>query len=184
MGLGTGRCGTASLAKLLDAQDGVNVGHEQAPVIPWHPDGVGYDRAVRWLQAQPGPIAGDVAHAWISLMPQIADHQSVRCVALWRPVEETVQSFCEHMPAEYIQTDGQKGARQFPTYDLPPEEGWRRYVETYRQKLRALVAEGFVDVFSMDDLNSRKGQRAVLSAAGIPRERHNCLDECHENART
>jgi hypothetical protein len=182
IGLGTGRCGTASLAALLGAQEGVHVGHEQAPMIPWRPSSDDNERAVRWLEAQPGPVVGDVAHAWISLVPQLAAHASVQCVALWRPVGETAASFCRHMPAAYIQTNSLKGALQFPTYDLPERVAWRRYVTTYHNRMAGL--SDCIEILPMEALNSQRGQRRILRAAGIPHQQHTYFDECHHNATT
>jgi len=181
LGLGTGRCGTASLAALLDAQDGATVTHEEAPPIPWEPSGEEVGRAVRWLKAQDGRLVGDVAHSWIGLLPHIAG-RSVRCIGLWRPVEDTVQSFLRHMPADYIQTDGPKGAKQFPTYDLPAEEGWTRYVETYQLRLKALALNGVVSLYPIDALNSEVGQKAILGSARVPEGEHVYLNNCHHNA--
>lgn len=33
--MGTGRCGTLSLAEILNAQPNTHVTHEEAPLLPW-----------------------------------------------------------------------------------------------------------------------------------------------------
>jgi len=182
IGLGTGRCGTTSLAHLLGRQPGATIRHEDAPPLPWPDAEGGYGRALRWLKAKPGPVAGDVAHAWLSALPRLAHDLPVSCVALWRPVEPTVESFLRHLPDTYIQSDGPPGARQFPTYDRPPRDGWRRYVEAYHRRLRHLKAAGHVTVLPMVALNSRAGQRRILRAAGFPDGRHVYVAACHRNA--
>lgn len=179
IGLGTGRCGTASLAHLLNAQPGLSVGHEAAPLIPWQSPA--QTDALGWLTAHEKGF-GDVAHSWIGLVPQLARDACVRCVALWRPVEATVDSFCRAMPTEYIQTDGPHGAPQFPTYDLPEQVAWRRYVEVYHMQLRGLAMDGYVTLLRMDRLNTEAGQRRILSAAGVSTEDQVLLTDCHRNA--
>ena len=37
LGTGTGRCGSFSLARLLNQQPGVQVSHEDPPLLPWEP---------------------------------------------------------------------------------------------------------------------------------------------------
>jgi len=179
IGLGTGRCGTASLAHLLNAQSGLSVRHEAAPLIPWQSPT--QTDALGWLTAHESGF-GDVAHSWIGLVPQLVRDARVRCVALWRPVEATVDSFCRAMPAEYIQTNGPHGAPQFPTYDLPERDAWQRYVEVYHMRLRGLAVDRYVNLLRMDRLNTKAGQHRILSAAGVPTEDQVLLSDCHRNA--
>jgi len=182
LGIGTGRSGTASLAHLLSAQDGVQGGHERAPRIPWTPSDADRTRAIRWLKAQSGPITVDVAHSWISMVGYVATEVPVRWVGLVRDREETVDSFCRHMPKKYIQTDGPHGAAQFPTYDLPERKAWEAYVRQYHWQLILMREVQIGQVFPMTFLNTKPGQRRLLNAAGIEDSRHHYIDDCHLNA--
>lgn len=37
LGMGSGRCGTLTLAQVLSRQPGVAVSHEDPPLLPWQP---------------------------------------------------------------------------------------------------------------------------------------------------
>jgi len=177
IGLGTGRSGTTSLAALLNAQRGAHVGHESYPwTLPWSPDPADIKKAGKWLGEQDGYLVGDVSHAWL---PMVQYLDGVRCIALRRRVEDTVDSFVRAIPAAYIQEDGTHGRAEFPTYDLPERGAWRRYVQVYHFWADA---EPSVRVFPMNALNSRAGQRHILRAAGVPADRHRYLLDCHKNA--
>ena len=73
-GLGSGRCGSASLAYLLNEQKGALVGHEMAPVLPWvTTDLTGIQ--FRWEQLQHQshlyPMVGDVGIYYLPYIPML-----------------------------------------------------------------------------------------------------------------
>ena len=97
IGLGTGRCGTVSLSKLLSAQAGVLVTHEAAPLLPWEVDRVKLERHVPYIQGwldKGCSVAGDVAYFWLPYVPLFDEVFSRwKAVGLIRDRDEVVHSF-------------------------------------------------------------------------------------------
>ena len=98
LGIGSGRCGTLSLAHMLNRQPGVQVSHEERPRLPWKRlpgERVIRERFARMRRHGNRRILGDVA---LFYLPYVEDaiviEPSIRIVCLKRPREEVVQSFC------------------------------------------------------------------------------------------
>ena len=73
-GMGTDRCGSASLSYLLNEQEGALVGHELGPVLPWDTkDQAGIQ--FRWEQLQHQshlyPVVGDVGVYYLPYIPML-----------------------------------------------------------------------------------------------------------------
>ena len=165
LGLGTGRCGTASLARLL-AQQGLDCVHEREPTLSWEnePD------ASRHI-SQPGSC--DVALQYLPhvecLMGQFDD---LRCVCLKRDREKTIASFARIRPlcSHWFSTKPDQtnvNDRSFPKYDLPFEESVGRYWDDYYAKAESLECERF-RVYPTETLNDPSGVRELLTFLGIP----------------
>jgi len=109
LGLGTGRCGTVSLSRLLAAQTGAagTVSHEQHPLIPWAPLGGAAEqlrlvdrrvrlllqRRVRWRGAGV-PVVADVASFYLPHAALVlALEPGARLVVLRRARAAVVASF-------------------------------------------------------------------------------------------
>ena len=73
-GLGSGRCGSASLAYLLNEQKGALVGHEMGPILPWNTEDMSGIQ-FRWEQLQHQshlyPIVGDVGIYYLPYIPML-----------------------------------------------------------------------------------------------------------------
>lgn len=109
LGLGTGRCGTVSLSRLLAAQPGASgtVSHEQHPLIPWAPPGGESEqlrlvdrrvrallqRRVRW-RGSGVPLVADVASFYLPHAALVlALEPGARLVVLRRARRAVVASF-------------------------------------------------------------------------------------------
>jgi len=102
-GLGSGRCGTSSLAYLLNAQEGALVSHELSPILPWDFDQNGIQ--FRWdqLNHQAGtyPVVGDVGIYYIpyvsflisSLNTLLSESHVFKFIILKREKEAVVESY-------------------------------------------------------------------------------------------
>ncbi|MBC7078735.1 MAG: class I SAM-dependent methyltransferase, partial [Synergistales bacterium] len=94
LGMGSGRCGTLSLARVLSQQLGVIVSHEEPPLLPWRRepgDRVIRERFARWRCSRRAEIVGDVASFYLPYVEDaIALEPAIRIVCLKRPREEVV----------------------------------------------------------------------------------------------
>lgn len=186
LGVGTGRCGTHSLARLLNAQVGVCCHHERGPYLPWGAEPHHVKRAIRWLEEGGEckghlrrPTLADVGYMWITALPALRERFGDRLtvIAIRRDREETIESFLAALPG-YIHKNETKAHKQFPTYtDVPLVEAWGRWWDWYYEQIPD------EEQVSMEYLNTRQGQGRILSKAGIPRAERIYLDSCHLNRR-
>ena len=95
-GLGTGRCGTMSLANLLNYQDDCNVSHELngSPWLSWEPSTNDLDIFVNKIMNRRESIVGDVSFYSLPYANILMDrYDDVRFVILKRNKEETIKSY-------------------------------------------------------------------------------------------
>jgi len=188
VGIGSGRCGTLSLARLLDKQPNANVTHERRPLLPWSPT----DRKrlvaerIASLRTGAGGLVGDVASFYLPYVEDfIAQAPDIRIIALQRDCDEVVRSFCDwsdhghSVPTDHWSEQPAPGLYHdpvwstiFPKYPTASrEEGVRRYWHEYCRKVGELQQRypENVRIFDMKEaLNTEAGQREVLTFAGIP----------------
>ena len=116
VGIGTGRCGSVSLARLLGKQRGVKFTHESRPLLPWRrEDATEFDIGI--LDAAFGitdpmepyrvhaerfrerlddyQVVGDVASPWLQYLPELlSEFPDARVIALIRRDKERfIESF-------------------------------------------------------------------------------------------
>jgi hypothetical protein len=98
LGIGTGRCGTGSLAKVLNQQTDAVCSFEEPPLLPWKAaDGprVIRERFARFRHFGKARLLGDCASFYLPYVEDaIAAEPDVRIVCLMRPREEVVTGFC------------------------------------------------------------------------------------------
>jgi len=192
LGIGTGRCGTASLAKILNEQPDAVCSFDEPPRLPWkHADGqrVLRERFARFRLHGKARLLGDCASFYLPYIEDaIAVEPDIRIVCLKRPREEVVASFCQWLdktmplptnhwaerPAPGWHHDPLR-TRIYPQYDTPNrEEGIRRYWDEYYRRVGELI-ERFPEHIRLFDtyeaLNTEAGQREMLTFVGIPAER-------------
>ena len=93
IGLGTGRCGTRSLAKLLDSHDEISAGHEQKYML-WDPDAKVADKFLRKLLNNGSKLSADVGFYWINYVDHISDnYPGTKFICLKREKEKVIESF-------------------------------------------------------------------------------------------
>lgn len=214
LGIGSGRCGTLSLAHVFDAQPGTRAMHENPPLLPWIPAPgrpVMEQRFVRWRRKwKDAEVVADVASFYLPYLEDaLRQEPELRVVCLKRPREEVVESFCHWLdrihplainhwarrPAPGW-THDPVWTRIFPQYDIDDrEQGIRRYWDEYYTRVEELAARfpENVRVFATHDaLNTEEGQRGLLTFAGYLPERqvlavgvhHNRSDAPIKNSRT
>lgn len=183
LGLGSGRCGTLTLARLLDAQPGFSVTHECIPA-PWEFSEASYRKLCEELASRPAPVVGDVASYHLPYVPRFfADFDDVRCVCLRRERAEVVDSFLRITPDRNHWTDPASAFWSdrwrpdpawdpcFPKYPLDKAEAIAAYWEEYYAAAADLARRfpgRFLVADMRDALNNRETQMRILDFVGAP----------------
>ena len=190
LGIGSGRCGTASLANVLNRQSAFSVTHEEWPLLAWRPAGDPAEiiaaRFERMRRQRTGvAVVGDVASFYLPYLPAALEQESdLRVVCLKRPREEVVASFEKWLDRVFpvrmdFWTDA-PGPEQhhdprwtpmMPQYDEPTRAaGVRRYWDEYYGEVERLqdAWPEQVRVFPTEGLNDRETLRELLEFVGVP----------------
>jgi|688.fasta_scaffold344887_2 hypothetical protein len=181
IGLGSGRCGTHSLAHLLNQQSAAKVYHERVDhQICWHGSEQAVhaflDEAIAQTEFQ---LIGDVAFYYLPYVEAILARQpGVKFICLQRACTETVVSYLQKTSGRnhWMAHDGKNWQLSvwddcYPKYAVPDKESaltlyWYEYYFT-ATRLQALYPQQF-RIFPMTALNSKAGQRTILAFLGIP----------------
>jgi Sulfotransferase domain len=203
LGIGSGRCGTLSLAHVLDAQPETHASHEDPPLLPWKRESgrtIMEQRFVRWRRRyKDAAVVADVASFHLPYIEEaIAQEPELRVVCLKRPREEVVESFCKWLerinplainhwvdrPPPGWHHDP-VWTRIFPQYDIEDrEQGIRRYWDEYYSRVEELAVRypDQIRVFGTHEaLNTEEGQREMLAFAGYAPEKQVLAVGMHHN---
>lgn len=180
-GLGTGRCGTTSLAKLLNSQENAFVGHELSPILPWNPNFEMLKYRILQLEHQiHADIVGDVGMYYLPyveplLRSQIDEKFDLKFIVMQRNQHDTVESYIKKLDKKFNpfqEHDGKKWDhyswdQSYPKYNksLSIREACSTYWDDYYHKSRSLV-EKFpenIRIFKMTDLNKKNKVLEILS---------------------
>lgn len=195
IGLGTGRCGTQSLAHLLTQQTAALVYHEKAHYgIGWHGSEKKIDELLAWASTQTHlQMVGDVAFYYLPYVEYIlARNPTVKFICLQRNCADTVASYLQKTKPwnHWIVHEG--GAWQpsewddcYPKYSVPDKQSalamfWYEYYFT-ATRLQALHPKHF-RLFPMAALNSKAGQLSLLAFLGLPEAQMQLAIGIHANA--
>lgn len=181
IGLGSGRCGTTTLTKLLGSQAGVIAEHENVGLF-WNVNPVLFEHSWKKITEPDSKIIASVSFAWLRYIPMAVEKDpSVRCICLKRNKTATVESFSAHLRNFNVWTHysslhfDMKHSRSmiringFPKYDLPREEAIAQYWDDYYRiadEHERAFPENF-KVFPIDAFNSHEGVKSMLGFAGI-----------------
>jgi len=183
-GLGTGRCGTTSLAKLLNAQPNTLVTHELSPILPWTPNFEMLQYRILQLEHQVhADFIGDVGSYYLPyvtplIKSMINEKFNLKFVVLKRNMNDTVSSFLRKNES-YNRLQAHDGTKwkqdphwdnSFPTYssDLTKKQAaelrWHEYYDVANT-----IEDNFdnVRIFNIEDLNSDLGVNSILDFIGI-----------------
>ncbi len=181
IGCGTGRCGTTTLATLLNAQPDSLVTHERFNhKFRWGKPSKWRSQMLQLAAMSAHQMVGDVALQWGCDLPMVLQH-GARVVVLKREQEAFVESFMRKSGRRNNwQPKGQGGTPNtspwfgcFPQFSgqASKRAALRAYWEFYYRELVAPAAEMWPDqlaIFYLDVFNSEAGQRRLLSWLGIP----------------
>ncbi len=192
-GLGTGRCGTTSLARLLDHQPGCEVFHEYFVYdLPAAGGEAFVDAFLERAQRSPHRVVGDVFSAWLYYVDRIAAAApDARFVCMQRDRAGTVKSFdrwsgprnfwVDHDGTEWQADVWDPCFPDFPATDKAEAIGL--YWDDYAARAAAFAAampERF-RVFDMAELNHPEGQRRIAEFCGIAPEEFRPLADSRHN---
>ena len=181
IGLGSGRCGTTTLARILNAQENALFTHENF-TLPWRVNecmGLG---AVVSMHGRDANMFGDSAFYWIKYVPEVLRYApDARFVCLKRNKNEVVRSFLARSDKQNWWTDPSSKhwdtelklefkIIMFPKYDLPKTDGVSEYYDEYYRKAVAwekIYPRNF-KIFNMEEvLNEEVAQIKMFDFCGI-----------------
>lgn len=170
-GLGTGRCGTKTLASFL------GLPHEGFH-LPWIYQDDLFWEAVRRVEL----LRGDVGCYWLNYVePLLELHPNSKFICLQRDREKTVRSWVRRMAGMqrfgiYVMYEDPSGLMHapsmFPDYDgVSIEKAAGLYWDEYYRRAR-LLEERFRDQFRLFEMeavfSNRRARKEMLRFAGLP----------------
>ena len=173
IGLGSGRCGTESLANLLNRQIGASVTHEYCS-MPWEFD----EKIWKWNMGRflsgekpyNTEIIGDVGFYWLNYVGRLLELQeNAKFVCLKRDKQETIDSYMKKSNGLNVHPTDDR-FRLFPRYSPPLKEAvgamwddYYRIAESWREKY-----PGSFLIMDMDEaLNTSDGMMVMMEHLGI-----------------
>ena len=174
IGLGSGRCGTLSLATLLSLQENTSVTHENCPV-PWEFD----EHAWEWITTKKllsgnkpynTEAIGDVGYYWINHIDRLLDLKSnTKFICLKRDRQEVIESMWKFTSGLNVHpTDD--WYRMYPRYDAHPRDAVGLMWDDY-YKIAERWQKKYPDAFLIMDmdvaLNTEDGMGGMFEFLGI-----------------
>ena len=193
IGLGSGRCGTVSLYRLLNLQRDSYIKHESKPMLTWIYDKEKIDDKLEKILGKNKRYVGDVASYYLPYVEDILNkNQFTKFIILKRTRDEVVKSFLRkteknkwnHWKENSKKKEANKWDSIFPKYNLDSkEEGIRRYWKEYYEKSENLLKKypKNIKIFNIEDLNSRTKVKDILDFSGIREEDQRIIQNIREN---
>lgn len=190
-GLGTGRCGSWSLTKLLQKQTDTYAFHE-LNYLPWEFDEEALKGNINHLLSRPEKIVGDVGFYYLNYVDYIIEKfPEAKFVYLYRDVKEVVNSWMKHSGNANHWTDPSSShwdslgvftntSKYFPKYNLPKEKAIKEHWTICLHKAINLwnkYPSKFFVFRAKNVLNESIEQLVMLSCLGIKSPR--CSTEHH-----
>lgn len=181
IGLGSGRCGTTSLYKLLNSQKNSFICHESKPLLTWIFDEKKIDNKLKKILSKDKKYIGDVASYYLQYIEHIiSKNPSTKFIILKRPKEEVVKSFINktkflnffkwNLWIRKPKKKENKWSKMFPKYNLnSKEEAIAKYWEEYYSKADKLIKKYplNIKIFNTSDLNSEQKVKEILDFCNI-----------------
>lgn len=181
LGIGTGRCGTVSLFKILNIQKDSRATHESEPILPWKFSKKKIDLKIGSILKRKEKFISDVGFYYLSYIEYILSKwPSTKIICLKRNKQEVVRSYMDKTKGRnhWMIHDGTKWAEDkkwsicFPKYNIKSkEEAIARYWEDYYKKIKKLCKKypKNIRIWDMNEgLNKEKGIKEILFFIGLP----------------
>lgn len=170
IGIGTGRCGTKSLAHLLNIQPDSNVTHE-AGHLHWFPALGNYEPVWEELIDRKESVVGDVGYAWIQYLGRAhEDFDNLKVVYIWRDPDEVIESFWRRN-RDRVEAWGSAHLwyLQYPFFGFPPSKAKiKNTILVYHELALEMLNKYSGYSLNMRDLNDRIKIGELLDFVGIP----------------
>lgn len=187
--MGTGRCGTKSLSRLLSAQPGVVVPHEYMFPLPWEFSQTAIDSKIIELRK----FGGDVAFYYLNYVGYLSQiYPATQFVCMKREREATINSYLvksenrnnwiEHGGSEWMKSPVYYNS--YPKFNASSKkEALGMYYDLYYEKAETIENElkGKFKIFSTEDLNTTEGVVQILNHCGILEHEMVVTTKCHYN---
>ena len=197
-GIGTGRCGTQSLARFLSMQDDVMVFHELVDpysvnsygnhTLPWLPDIDKLKLKLKYLDELNYSVVGDVAFYYLNYIPYLQKMRNIKVIAIEREKDKVVKSFHflamgHNHWASPLSPQWQEGLNYYDyvwhktwpdlNHIKSKEEALSTYYDLYILRTRSLQLElgPKMLTISIDEFNTKKGQDKILEFIGVPKNK-------------
>lgn len=177
IGLGTGRCGTTSLACLLNSAHGCSVSHEQGDIragLSWEFRESGAKKALEILEKRPFETVGDVAFYYLPYVRWIAKTRPESTfVCLKRDRQETIDSYMKKCGTRdhwsRLKNNADPWDRMYPRFDtFDKRRAIGMYWDSYYAEAEKLEASGVrIKTFDMGLLNQKEGVESILDFCGL-----------------
>jgi hypothetical protein len=176
VGIGTGRCGTLSLAVIVNACKNCFVSHENEKfLMPWDSDPKMND-LIEYLQPKNAGLWGDVSLTHNPRIYKLRQHiPDLKVVCLHRPKKEVVDSWkrwccgdCLTIDRNNRSTQDKTWQARFPQFDTDdPEEGWGKWWELY-ENMTLEISNAFH--IQTKELNSDNKLHELFNYLEIPHQ--------------
>lgn len=193
-GMGCGRCGSKSLAYVLNEQDKVWMAHEYKPILPFDKDEEMLDKKLSTLRRKGrnsrSNIYGDIGHYYLWYIDQLIDRlPNIKIICLYRERSEVVQSYWikvhkrssnqeplyGKMYKNFWQDDPNRYTsdwdKAFPKFGLPYDikEVVGQYHDFYYGMVHQYIDKypDHIRIFDIDCLNSVNGLEKIFNFCGI-----------------
>ena len=196
-GLGSGRCGTHSLSKLLNKQTDFDVSHELGdnPVLTWDFNNECLDFYLSKILSRSSTFVGDVAFYLINYVDYILDkYPDSKFICLKRDKFNTVTSYDKKtFGRNHWQSHSGNYYRLCPwdrcypkyTQEIKKEEAIALYYDNYYSLIEELINKypKNVSLFNMEDLNDYEKVKSMLDFIGVEESNMNIKTNINEQAR-
>lgn len=174
IGCGTGRCGSKSLAGLLE------INHELKPLLPWYYRESLYEKKWKQLLKE----GGDVSMSYLNYLPKFIEDHNAKVVCMMRDKQETIDSFMRKSARNnhWMNHDGERWEYDpvfddvFPTMEADSKrDAIADYWDLYYDRAEKLLKKypDNIAIFNIETLNSKKGQDKIFNFAEIPEDQRN-----------
>ncbi len=179
IGLGTGRCGTVSLQRMLNQLDSSFFTH-RGFMLPWYGEKSAAVKKMRvFLQETNKRVVGDIGFYWLPYVEEmIKNFPGIKFVCLKRNRRETIKSFMKETEGRnhWMRHDGTIWKRDviwdrcYPKFDaVSKEQALEMYWDTYyseAERLERMYSSSF-KIFSIDMLSSSESFQEILRFIGL-----------------
>lgn len=189
IGCGTGRSGTLTLARVLDACEGIECTHERWPRLTWNPDADSYAERLAWLREG----HSDVAFYYLPyLRCLLVDEPDARIIVTRRDPEEVACSFENLIGPRvnyWLDHHGQgwdlnDDDATMPKYDIQDRHtAIVQYARDYDAEIDRLAAEypeNFL-IVATHTLGDKATQRRIFDHARISGRARRYSPDAHHN---